>query len=128
MKEKNILIADDQKDYCFLVQEYLEEFPLKFHFAYNGQEAVNICQKENIDLVLMDVKMPVLNGFEAAMMIKTAKPKLPIIIQTAYAKELRRDEVVLAIVDDVIHKPIIQKELISIVKKILKFDMELKNV
>ena len=56
--------------------------------AKNGQEAVDICKTNDaIDIVLMDIKMPFLTGFEANRIIKTFKPELPIIAHTAYSSE-----------------------------------------
>lgn len=84
---KTILIAEDE-EVNFLYIEALLSNNSNFEIlhAINGQIAIDLFKENtNIDLVLMDLKMPVLNGFEAALKIKTINPKVPIIALTAYS-------------------------------------------
>ncbi|TRX16087.1 ATP-binding protein [Flavobacterium franklandianum] len=83
---QTILVAEDDNINFLLIKRILELKKYKVLRAINGQEAVDIC-RENVDihLVLMDIKMPVLNGFEAFKIINSFNPKLPVIAQTAYA-------------------------------------------
>ncbi|MFH2144101.1 MAG: response regulator [Bacteroidota bacterium] len=117
MDIKNILIVDDSEVNCLLITEILSDFNLSVTSANNGLEAVNICRKENIDMVLMDLNMPVMNGFEASLKIKIMKPNLPIILQTSYSKDLYKDMSFLSMIDDVVQKPINAKELINKINK-----------
>jgi len=87
-KNKTILVAEDE-EYNFL---YLELLLSRMNFniihAKNGQEAVDICKSNsNIDLILMDIKMPIMDGHTAAKQIRSFMPNLPIVAQTAYAME-----------------------------------------
>ena len=87
--------------------------------AENGEEAINYCTEDStIDLVLMDINMPVMNGFVATKAIKKIKPDLPIIAQTAYAISGDREKAFESGCDDYIPKPI-SKELLM--EKLAKF-------
>ena len=104
-----VLIAEDEEiNYLFLQTVLMKmNLNLKLYHAKNGQEAIDICEKyKNIDIVLMDIKMPILNGFEATKLIKEKFPKIKIIAQTAYSQseeELKRKEFGF---DDFLIKPI----------------------
>ena len=88
--------------------------------AENGNEAIKQC-KENptIDLVLLDINLPFVNGYEAASKIKKIRPKLPIIAQTAYAIIGDREKSIAAGCDDYIQKPINVELLMEIIGKVL---------
>ncbi len=81
-----ILIAEDEDVNWFFLYHVLKETGVKLHRALNGEEAVEYIKNGNrADLVLMDIKMPVMNGIEAMKKIKELKPDLPVIAQTAFA-------------------------------------------
>ncbi len=83
-----ILIAEDEEINYFYIVTLLEDLNINFSFlhARNGKEAVRICEnQENIDLILMDIKMPIMNGYQATREIKIRKPDLKIIAQTAFS-------------------------------------------
>ena len=90
-KSYNILIAEDVDLNFKLVSTVLSKFePYDFivHRAENGKEAVEICDvKKDIDLVLMDIRMPIMDGYEATRIIKQKNKKLPILAHTAYCNE-----------------------------------------
>jgi|GEM_PF-574206 len=117
---KTVLIAeDDQSSYDFL-RIFLTRMNIRVLWAKNGLEAVNICETDpSIDLVFMDIKMPVINGFEATRKIKNKRPKLPIIAQTAYAMLPDRDEAIKSGCDDYLSKPVKTKQLTEILEKYL---------
>jgi CheY-like chemotaxis protein len=76
-------------------------------WARDGLEAVSLCESDpSIDLVLMDIKMPLLNGYEATRRIKKNRPELPIIAQTAYAMISDKIEADKAGCDGYLSKPI----------------------
>ena len=88
--------------------------------AENGQQAVDICKaNKNINLVLMDLKMPEVNGIEATIEIKKIRPDLPIIAQTAYAMTEDKKTSIEAGCNDYLAKPIKSKVLISTLNKYL---------
>jgi PAS domain S-box-containing protein len=83
---KTILIAEDEQSNFDFLKILLTRMNIRVLWAKNGIEAVNICESDpSVDLVLMDIKMPLLNGYEATKRIKKNRPELPIIAQTAYA-------------------------------------------
>jgi CheY-like chemotaxis protein len=84
--------------------------------ALNGLKAVEICRNETVDMVLMDIKMPEVNGYEAALEIRKIKPVLPIIAQTAVADqaEMARYQHVF---DDYITKPFTKEKLIRVIDR-----------
>ncbi len=86
IKESFILIAEDEDVNWFLLEQILSPNNYKLIRAVNGREAVELCKKnDDIDLVLMDIKMPEMDGYDALKEIRQFKPALPVIAQTAYA-------------------------------------------
>ena len=117
-----LIVEDEEINYIYL-ETLIEKIKLKcniFH-AKNGLEAVNIC-KENkeIDLVLMDLKMPIMNGYDATKRIKEFSPNLPIIAQTAYSTKQDKIKAYNYGCDDFISKPISENTLSGIFKQYLK--------
>ena len=124
--EYTILIAEDEEvNYLFLdilLEDY--EVNLKTIHAKHGKEAIDICRKnKNIDIVLMDMKMPIMNGFDATKLIKQFCPDLPIIAQTAYSTSEEKKLIFEAGCDDFISKPIGEEMLKDIIYKYLKIDI-----
>jgi CheY-like chemotaxis protein len=106
-QNKVVLVADDIDINYKLIEEILSPTKAKIIWAKDGKEAVDYCLKnDNIDLVLMDIKMPVMNGFEATQKIKEHKKELKIIGQTAYAHDNDRLKCLNAGFDNYIAKPI----------------------
>ncbi|SHL49262.1 Signal transduction histidine kinase [Flavobacterium flevense] len=115
---KTILIAEDDNINFLLFQKMMKDKDFEIIRAKNGQEAVDICiSNSNIDLVLMDIKMPVLNGFEAVEQIKPIRPELPIIAQTAYSSSEDRIKIEKAGFDDYITKPLSRERLFEMIDK-----------
>jgi PAS domain S-box-containing protein len=111
---KLILIAEDEDTNFFFLSEILKCTGAKVIQAHNGNEAVDICSKNKlIDLVLMDIKMPELNGYEATRKIKEMRPELPVIAQTAFAFSDDLQKALEAGCDDYIAKPILKEYLIE---------------
>ncbi len=83
---RKVLVAEDNPDNFLLIEEYLKHTKIKIKHALNGQEAVAYAQTNtDIDLILMDIRMPVMDGFEASELIFQLAPNIPILIQTAHA-------------------------------------------
>jgi CheY-like chemotaxis protein len=87
-KAVTFLVAEDEDLNYMLVRELLRKFKVKIIRAANGAEAVEIARTTKVDLILMDLKMPVMDGFEATRTIKTFLPDLPILALTAYSRRL----------------------------------------
>jgi PAS domain S-box-containing protein len=119
-----ILVAEDEEvNFLYLeaVLQKIKAFKIKILHVINGEEAVNKCfDSEPIDLVLMDIKMPIMNGYVATEKIKEKLPDLPIIVQTAYSTSLEKDMALKCGCDDFISKPTKKEELLSLVMKHLK--------
>jgi two-component system, cell cycle response regulator DivK len=111
---KLILIAEDEDTNFFFLSEILNTTGAKVIHAHNGFEAINLCKaNQNIDLVLMDIKMPDLNGYEATRKIKELRPELPVIAQTAFAFSDDLQKTLESGCDDYIAKPILKEYLIE---------------
>ena len=119
-ENKTVLIAEDEENNYRLLTEFLSALNLKIIYAGNGREAVEICDSgDSVDLVLMDIKMPVMDGYEATAILKKMKPDLPVIAQTAFAFESDKDKIFNAGCDDYLSKPIKKDLLIAMIKKYL---------
>jgi len=115
---KTILIAEDDNINFLLFQKMMKDKSFQIIRAVNGQEAVDIClNNTEIDLVLMDIKMPVMNGFEAVEKIKKVRPELPIIAQTAYSSSEDKVKIQNAGFDDYITKPLNRERLFELIDK-----------
>jgi PAS domain S-box-containing protein len=112
IRNKTLLVAeDDQLSFLFL-NELLSNAGLHIVRAVNGVEAVEMCKSNpHIDLVLMDIKMPKMDGYEATKFIKKLRPSLPIIALTAYSTDVDRDKAFACGCSDFISKPV-KKELL----------------
>lgn len=87
-KALTVLIVEDEFSNYLYLEELLEGTDTELIYASNGQEAVDICTiNKSVGLVLMDIRMPVMNGYIATKQIKALRPDLPVIAQTAYALE-----------------------------------------
>jgi len=118
--DKKILVVEDEDSNFELVSATFFQTKAEVLRANNGQEAVDICrQRGDIDVVLMDMRMPVMNGYEATMIIKSFKKDLPIISLTAYAMAEDRQKSLIAGCDDYISKPIIPGKFIETLSKYL---------
>jgi len=120
-KDKVILVAEDVSTNFLLVKKSLKKTEVNLIWAKNGQEAVDeFTNNKKIDLVLMDIRMPIMNGLEATRQIKEMNPTMPIIAQTAYAMDGDREKSLDAGCDAYISKPINLKEFISLIAKFLE--------
>lgn len=123
-KKYNILIAEDEF-INFEVLKMLLQISLGIDcniiHAQNGKEAIEMCENNHkIDIVLMDIRMPIMTGLEATRQIKKQFPELPIVAQTAYAGEKEKNIAENAGCNDFITKPIEKNTLKSILLKYLK--------
>ncbi|MBT8317703.1 MAG: PAS domain S-box protein [Lutibacter sp.] len=119
-----ILIAEDEEiNYMFIETILRDTMKLNCDIihAKNGQEAIDICKNNTaIDMVLMDLKMPKLNGFIATKQIRKFNTNVPIIAQTAYSSESDREEALEMGCNDFISKPIKKDEFVSMIDDFLK--------
>lgn len=115
---KILLIAEDEDSNFILLEELLSNTNIRILRAVNGVEAVEICKsRQNIDLILMDLKMPVMDGYEATKQIKGFSPNIPIIAQTAYTNVKDRNKAFDCGCSDFISKPYKIERLLSKIRK-----------
>ena len=112
IKIKKILVVEDDEINFLFIQSIIKDMATTILWAKDGLEAVNIARRENVDLVLMDMKLPIMNGYEATKKIRLMFPNLPIIAQTAFAMGGDKDKVMAAGCNDYISKPIKINDLI----------------
>ncbi len=117
-KDKNILIVDDISMNIALLEEMLARTGAKCFKAFHGKEAVEFVRNsKEIDLILMDVRMPVMTGAEAVEEIKDINKDILIITQTAYINSENKKEIMSYGFDDYIEKPIKTHELLSLIDR-----------
>ncbi len=120
INNKTILIAEDEIVSYNLLKEYLEPFNIKIVHAKNGLEAVEKTHgQENPDLILMDIRMPDMDGYEAIRIIRKTNPDIPVIAQTAFAMIGEKAKAFEAGCNDYIAKPINKQELIRLLQRYL---------
>jgi two-component system sensor histidine kinase EvgS len=118
----NVLIVDDIASNRDLIKAVFEETPLTLLEAENGQQAVNMVTKGKMNLILMDIRMPVMDGYQATKLIKE-QTDIPVIALTA---SVMQDEVATLNkhnFDGYIRKPVLKGELIELMKQFLPYQV-----
>ncbi|MCA1759100.1 MAG: response regulator [Bacteroidales bacterium] len=120
-EEKTILIVEDDETSTILLQVFLSHGNYKLLYAVNGKMAVQMFRENpNIDLILMDLKMPVMDGYIATRQIREMNTNIPILAQSAYAMSGDTEKALEAGCDDYITKPVKKEELLAKIKALLK--------
>ena len=118
-ENKTFLVVEDEESNFKLIQAVLRKTKAKIIWVTDGKHAVEECMNnDEIDIVLMDIKMPIMDGFEATRQIKKFNKNLPIIAQTAYAMVEDRENSLIAGCNDYVSKPI---DIPEFLKKISNF-------
>lgn len=127
---KTVLVAEDVEVNRFLVQSILESHGASVLIAVNGQEACNLAQRQQLDLVLMDIQMPVMDGKEALQVIrKTEKNRdVPVIALTAHFLQEEKRQFVKAGFDDILSKPFTERHLINSIKSCLRISSHKQSI
>ncbi|MBQ2868234.1 MAG: response regulator transcription factor [Firmicutes bacterium] len=115
----NILVCDDDKEIVGAIEIYLNNEGYQVYKAYDGLEALNVVEKEEIHLILMDIMMPKLDGMRATMRIREDK-NIPIIMLSAKSEDYDKITGLNAGADDYITKPFNPLELVARVKSQLR--------
>ena len=116
---KNILIVDDERDIVNALKIYLSDPDYKLYEAFNGKQALDIVEKEDIHLILMDIMMPVMDGITALNKIRE-KSFVPIILLTAKSEDADKVLGLTVGADDYITKPFNPLEVTARVKSQLR--------
>jgi PAS domain S-box-containing protein len=118
IRKVSVLIAEDDDNNFNLVAEYITDPNITLIRAKNGIEAVRYCESgQAVDLVLMDLKMPEMDGYEATTRVKKLLPNLPVIAQSAFVND--NEKAYKSGCIDIITKPFRKKELLGIIEKYL---------
>ena len=115
---KTILVAEDN-DSNFILMTYILKRDYQFVRAKNGQEAVEKVMSGNYDLVLMDIKMPIMDGLEATRQIRANGQTLPIVALTANAFDSDRRLAMEAGCDDFLSKPVSSEKCLEVIARLL---------
>lgn len=117
-----ILVAEDHPMNLMFIEKFLRKLGYEVHTVTDGSEVVPALRRENFDLVLMDIAMPVMDGIEATRQVRSStdlisSPAVPIIAMTAHAMKGDREQFLAAGMDDYIGKPINSDNLRSLISK-----------
>jgi two-component system, cell cycle response regulator DivK len=119
-KGKAILVVEDNDLNSKLLQRMIEPTGAEVIIARDGKPAIEECiNNKRINIVLMDIQMPEMDGYEATKTIKSIRPQIPVIAQTAYTIADDREKMVAAGCDEYISKPIRPGELLELLNKYL---------
>ena len=121
LENKTILIVEDDDTSFYFFKEILAETNVKLLWVKEGTEAIELCRNNpDIDLILMDIQLPQMNGYDATKEIKKHRKDLPVIAETAYALAGEKERALTAGCDDYLSKPIDKEILLKKIKKLLK--------
>jgi two-component system sensor histidine kinase/response regulator len=131
-KKLRILVAEDNPVNRLVAVKTLKKAGHSVEVVVNGQEAVEILDRETFDLVLMDVQMPVMDGFEATALIrekeKRGNRRQPIVAMTAHAMKGDRERCLAAGMDEYVSKPLCVEEIFDVIARLVPFARSSKKV
>lgn len=120
LKDKTILVVDDSPDNRVIASLFFKKTGAKIVEATNGEEGVKLALSNSFDLVLMDIQMPVLDGYQALTRLKEAGYKTPVVALTAHAFKEEKDRCLNMGFDDYLTKPINRETLIRSANRLIK--------
>lgn len=120
-----ILVVDDNKINLLITQKTIEKFNYQCSIALSGQEALELLDTATFDVILMDINMPDMNGFEATRAIRAKGITSPIIALTAFDKEEVTEEAISSGFDDILSKPFDSRQLHRIINEVIMKDFDL---
>lgn len=119
--QKTVLLVDDHQNSLIVLKKMLERSGIRVIAVDNGKESVEYCRKnKKIDLVMMDIKMPDMDGYKAMREIKKLNPSMKVIAETAYGLYGDRKTILEAGFDDYLPKPITKESLEKIIDLYLR--------
>ncbi len=116
---KTIVIIEDEAVNALLLQEMLKVLDVNILILSSGKTLLETIKEKDIHLVLMDVRLPGLSGYELTKLVKEKYPNIPIIIQTAYAFQSDIEKAENAGCDAYLSKPINKNKLIELINKLI---------
>jgi CheY-like chemotaxis protein len=115
-----ILIVDDNKEFCISLADIFEAKGYEVESRNSGQSAIDIVKEKSFDVILMDIKMPGMNGVEAFKQIKKISPRTAVIMITAYALEDLIKEALAEGAFGVLRKPCDVDKVLELIEEIIK--------
>lgn len=120
LEKKTILVVDDDDTSYYFFKEILDKTRARLLWVKDGLKAIKMCRNNlDIDLVLMDIQLPKMDGYEATKRIKQFRQDLPILAETAYALSSEKEKALKAGCDDYLSKPIDRELFMKKIKKLL---------
>jgi two-component system cell cycle response regulator DivK len=116
---KKILVVEDQEDNRRIVRDLLTSAGFQLLEAATGKEGVRMAEANKPDLVLMDIQMPEMDGYEATRQIKARMGHIPIIVITSYALSGDADKAMASGADAYVSKPFSPRDLLATIKRFL---------
>jgi CheY-like chemotaxis protein len=116
-----VLIADDVMDNQLLMESHMKNLGWEYKIVNNGLQAINACKNEHFDAIIMDIRMPVLDGIEAAKYIRVLNKVTPIIALTAYMSEIIKNQCDEAEMNALIEKPSSFEEIKNVIITLVGF-------
>ncbi len=129
-KNVKILIVDDNPIFCETLKDNLEIMKYNIIIKNKGKQAIKYIKENDVDIVLIDIKMPVLNGLEVFLEIKKINPKITGIMITAYRNEVE-NLVKNALANDLydcLYKPIESEKIITLIEQIIRKNLNLLKI
>lgn len=124
-RKKKILIVEDLEMNQILLEEMLSPYNFDIIKCRNGKKCIEkFFETEHIDLILMDLDMPIMNGYEATKIIRTRNKQIPIIAQTAYTQKENKERTTNVGFNDFLSKPVMMYDLIRLIFKNLNIKYE----
>ena len=120
-KPYKVLVAEDNKVNQLVISKHLEKLEIQYQLADNGQKALELLEQNEVDIILMDLQMPVMDGFTASSLIKQNKnlQHIPIVILSASVGNDEKEKAEVLGIHDYIEKPFKQEQLIEVFNKYL---------
>lgn len=119
-RDYKILVVEDNKINQVVTRKLLENNNFKCEIVDDGYAAIDILEKTNFDAILMDINMPLINGFETSKIIRQKGNTIPIIAVTAFDKQDIEEKIKEAQIDEVIVKPFDSKKLFEVIKRFVE--------
>ena len=126
MLDTKILVIDDDKNIRFLMREVLENAKYTVFTAVNGEDALSVMENNHIDLAIVDIMMPKMDGYEFTKTLRITNADLPVLMVSAKQMPEDRKKGFLSGIDDYMSKPIDTEELLLHVKALLRRAKETK--
>jgi two-component system response regulator AtoC len=128
-KKANILVVDDEKDICKALSILLTKEGYSVKEAYNGEEALELIKKENFDVVMTDIRMEKVDGFEVLKQTQKISPETSVLMMTAFASVGSAVEAMRAGAVDYITKPFINDEIRLTIRRLIESrNLQMENL